>query len=606
MMTLRRKMFLWLLPIIIAILLFAYGFYSARERIVVDHIYQTTLLASSVGEQEINHFLQMRNSEFNLLNKSINQCVNSPFTHEFLATTALRYVTGFSALVMSDPLGKVVHVELSSNQSNRHVLRKDTLSQAFLPASDFIELQHRYAQWSDRLAGLKQQELAAFNKVSLLKMRGETSSTQFRDLQDELFSLREEIDSPPTLVSLTGGEQAEAIGLPYTEDTFLFSKPMLDCNGGLKGFYTAYLDRTLLEDSLYEIKQQMAMNDLQHVDVALVRKSTNRLISNVRFTQENHISDLIPDGLPVLDEKLGGMYALRTIEESVHLSRFSHDHFKAEAHNEIEKGWLLEQQGISLLVFVSLDEIKERCKAIKLEVLLESLLLLSVFLILISLLSRHIVSPIIRLTSRAELLTKGEHIPEALIERNDEIGKLSQTFEVMANAIKNNEKQLIDLATHDALTGCLNRRALFLAAEEEKKRAARTSVDLCVCMLDLDHFKRINDRFGHKAGDNVLKQFCESFQGLLRTEDKMGRIGGEEFAIVLTGANLQSGLEIAERIRQRILTIKVDEDKQHTFKVSVSIGVSEWKMEESFEQVLSRADDLLYKAKQSGRNRVEG
>jgi diguanylate cyclase (GGDEF)-like protein len=599
-------MFLWLLPVAIFILLFAYGYYSARERIIIDYISQTTLLASSVGEQEINHFLQLRNSEFDLLNKSINRCFDTRPTDETMAVAALRYTTGFSALVMSDPLGKVTHTELSSNRSNRHVLTKSTLSRNILPEDDFLELKHRYVQWAESLSVLKRRERNVFSRLDVLKMRGEMNSQQYRYLQQQLFDLRERIDSPPTLVSLAGGKAADAIGLPFSADTFLFSKPILNCGGELKGFYTAYLDQTLLEDILYEIKQYFALNEIHKVDVALVNDAKNALITKVRFFSQEDAQYLESSGVPVLNGTLGGMYIMRTIKQSEILTMFSHEHKGIEKHDQREREWAANQSGISLLVFVSAKEIDERCRLVKVEVFFETILLMSVFLILIFFLSRHIVSPIVSLTSRAERLANGEHIPEKLTARNDEIGQLSHTFEMMANSIKTNERKLIDLATHDPLTGSLNRRALFAAAEEEKLRAMRSSALVTVCMLDLDHFKRINDDFGHKSGDEVLTQFCQRVQEILRAEDAMGRIGGEEFAVILPGADLKGGIETAERIRTQVLTIKIAADLEKNYQVSVSIGVSEWKADESFDEVLSRADEMLYKAKQSGRNRVEG
>lgn len=606
MVTLRWKMLLWLLPVVLSIFLFAYGYYNARERIIVGQIRQTVLLASSLGEQDFNHFLQLRNSEFNLLNQSINSCSEIPRSNASLAISALRYTTGFSALVMSDEFGKVVHAELSSNRSNRHVLTKDILTQSLLSPSAFFQLKQGYLKWFDELKDLKLKEISALRRLNLLKDRGEINSREYRSLQQQLFDLREHIGSPPTFISFAGGNAAEAIGLPFTEDTFLFSKPILDCGGGLKGFYTAYLDRTLLENRLYDIKHRVVNTGVEKVDVALVANNHKNLITKARFISQDNGLSLKVNDTPRLNHTLGGMYALKIIKESVDMTAFS-DPQEASAlwaNSAVSKP--VNQQGISLLVFVSLDEIKKRCTAVKYEVITESLVLLSVFLILIWLLSRHIVSPIVSLTHRAKRLAVGEHIPKRLAARSDEIGGLSHTFEEMAKAIKEKEQQLIELATHDPLTGSLNRRALFSAVEEEKARAIRGSVPIIVCMLDLDHFKRINDLFGHKEGDNVLCQFVTSVKSILRTEDKIGRVGGEEFVVVLAGVSLIGGMDISERIREKVSKISVGRESDSSLRVTVSIGVSEWNLDEPFELALSRADELLYKAKKSGRNRVEG
>lgn len=160
-------------------------------------------------------------------------------------------------------------------------------------------------------------------------------------------------------------------------------------------------------------------------------------------------------------------------------------------------------------------------------------------------------------------------------------------------------------AMHDPLTGLLNRRAVFSDLEQELSRTQRKSEPLSLIMADLDHFKVINDTYGHQAGDAVLEETAKRMHECVRPYDKIGRIGGEEFMIVLGDCNNSEGLEIAERIRRSIGThpFEVGPNK---ISVSVSIGVTTTISNQTFERdlLVSAADKALYQAKKEGRNTV--
>ena len=152
----------------------------------------------------------------------------------------------------------------------------------------------------------------------------------------------------------------------------------------------------------------------------------------------------------------------------------------------------------------------------------------------------------------------------------------------------------------DALTGCYNRRHGRDILETESKRAARGE-PLTICLADLDRFKPINDKFGHAAGDQVLKGFTATVQGGLRATDALVRYGGEEFLIVLSQTSIAEAAMVAERIRQLV------EDMSSVagpHGITVSIGVTEHRPPESIEEAIERADAALYRAKKQGRNRV--
>lgn len=156
------------------------------------------------------------------------------------------------------------------------------------------------------------------------------------------------------------------------------------------------------------------------------------------------------------------------------------------------------------------------------------------------------------------------------------------------------------LATTDELSGALNRRCFL----EQVERMARESHGVALVMLDLDHFKSINDGFGHLAGDEALRQLVAVCRDSVREEDLIGRLGGEEFALALPGASLADAGRIAERVREKLAatTIAHDDDR---FSITSSFGVAIWLDEDrSVEDLLGRADRRLYMAKRAGRNRV--
>jgi diguanylate cyclase (GGDEF)-like protein/PAS domain S-box-containing protein len=168
------------------------------------------------------------------------------------------------------------------------------------------------------------------------------------------------------------------------------------------------------------------------------------------------------------------------------------------------------------------------------------------------------------------------------------------------------EAELLQLATTDSLTGLPNRRQFLALLEQESARQKRCSEPArSLLMLDLDHFKQINDCHGHAAGDAVLRHFADLVRANLRKTDLAGRLGGEEFAILLIGSDLASASEFAEGLRKEVAADLVEFDGK-TLRVNVSIGVTQLSAADASADVtLARADTALYLAKERGRNRVE-
>ena len=159
-------------------------------------------------------------------------------------------------------------------------------------------------------------------------------------------------------------------------------------------------------------------------------------------------------------------------------------------------------------------------------------------------------------------------------------------------------------ACFDSLTGCRNRRYFLEEVDNELKRSARFAFPCCLAVLDIDHFKEVNDQHGHAAGDVLLKHFARTVGACLRSSDSLGRLGGEEFALLLPQTSLEGAVELAERVRAAVESSSVRCD-QVEVAVTVSIGVEQWRGgDDSVESLIVRADHAMYAAKHDGRNRV--
>lgn len=166
------------------------------------------------------------------------------------------------------------------------------------------------------------------------------------------------------------------------------------------------------------------------------------------------------------------------------------------------------------------------------------------------------------------------------------------------------EQKLLNMATTDYLTGLLNRREGFRRIIAEFSRTERAGKPLCAMMLDIDHFKHINDTHGHLAGDFVLKTLAATLKKALRGSDILCRYGGEEFLIVLPETGFEETSILAERLRIQIEQSILHTDDHKKLNVTISIGVAGHQPGETYEQLIARADQTLYQAKESGRNRV--
>jgi two-component system cell cycle response regulator len=206
--------------------------------------------------------------------------------------------------------------------------------------------------------------------------------------------------------------------------------------------------------------------------------------------------------------------------------------------------------------------------------------------------------------SRTLVVNKGLVLSDCRGTPDEPMGTIGIVTDITER--KRMESQLRHMATTDELTGCLNRRAFFVVAEQELERSGRYGGNLSVLMIDIDHFKRVNDLHGHAVGDQALKAATAAIRANLREIDSFGRLGGEEFAAMLPETPLAGALQVAERLRQAVAAIALPlGDGQPPLHLTASLGVAEHTATETgLDQILARADTALYRAKAEGRNRV--
>ncbi len=168
--------------------------------------------------------------------------------------------------------------------------------------------------------------------------------------------------------------------------------------------------------------------------------------------------------------------------------------------------------------------------------------------------------------------------------------------------------RLFQSATFDGLTGLPRREIVLERLREEIKRSERHRRPLSIAMLDLDHFKGVNDRHGHLVGDSILRAVAETFRQRLRGSDQIGRFGGEEFIVILPETGLEQALELAEDLRRSVEQIEFHTERGERVHTQVSVGVAMLEIDShpsDAEELIAAADGAMYRAKQNGRNRTE-
>lgn len=223
--------------------------------------------------------------------------------------------------------------------------------------------------------------------------------------------------------------------------------------------------------------------------------------------------------------------------------------------------------------------------------------------------------PVIMLTSHGDLNTKVRGLESGAC---DYITKPFEPAEMVARVhvqmqiktlqdeLRRSNQLLLELAQTDPLTRLYNRRHLYEKLGIELNRCYRSKNPLSLIMTDIDHFKRVNDQFGHQVGDEVLTKVADLLQEQLRTYDLAARYGGEEFCLVLPETDLDSASEVAERIRQRAEKMDFRAPMEnYTLTMSFGVAAYDGTTEGTIDELIRVADDALYEAKNSGRNQVK-
>jgi len=222
-------------------------------------------------------------------------------------------------------------------------------------------------------------------------------------------------------------------------------------------------------------------------------------------------------------------------------------------------------------------------------------------------LAQSILRPLSQLRDGAEHFGKGDFRHRVAIESHDELGRVAYAFNRMAVRLDRSLRSLRRLSTRDYLTNLLNAREFYRVLDAELERAQRYEESFSLLLVDADHFKEINDTYGHQSGDKVLRELAKHLRTQVRNVDVPARVGGEEFAVILPSTIGEAALKIAERVRQAVAEgdIRLNDNLQTTVKITVSIGLASYpRSAQDAKGLFHQADMALYNAKQGGRNRV--
>jgi two-component system, cell cycle response regulator len=220
-------------------------------------------------------------------------------------------------------------------------------------------------------------------------------------------------------------------------------------------------------------------------------------------------------------------------------------------------------------------------------------------------LARSILRPLHVLEQGVRHFGEGQLHHRILLTNQDEFGQLAHAFNIMGGKLEESQKELVDLATLDGLTGVFNRREFNKRLQVELNQAERQGYCCALIMFDIDHFKKLNDTYGHQSGDEALKCFAALLKQQVRPGDLVARYGGEEFGVILPHTTIQEAILVAERLRQAVELEPVPISLTKTLQITSSIGVSAFPEDAGDPpSLLEAADQALYAAKRGGRNQV--
>jgi diguanylate cyclase (GGDEF)-like protein len=270
------------------------------------------------------------------------------------------------------------------------------------------------------------------------------------------------------------------------------------------------------------------------------------------------------------------------------------DHYLGLAIAEV----LLYHQNINQTIINKRENVDKYLKNVRFISVVIIIIAFLVSVIIILFFVRNVILPLQAIEKGAVQFGQGDFSRRIEITARNELGKLAVTFNSMADKLE-------DIATRDGLTNLLNKKAILQILDSELTRARRHETTLSLMMLDLDYFKKINDTYGHQAGDAVLVTASGLIEKYVRGIDFVGRYGGEEIIIVLPDTSETESVEIAERIRRCLASTPIAVSESKFVNVTVSIGIAMFPNDGiDQEDLLKNADLAMYQAKGAGRNQV--
>ncbi|GAB3521912.1 GGDEF domain-containing protein [Photobacterium alginatilyticum] len=599
-MNIRTRIIISLLPVLLPIVMMDILEYRSEREQLDNSLSHMVSYAASVGTRELNEVFRASYDQFHHTAANLSQClVDSESPSNDVMESVLKNTSKFSALILSDTQGHERRTLLSISPATRHMLRRNIEGQ--LLSVEVVErLKADYQHWLDN----KDQRLKRFallsNELESLRKQGELMSRRFRLLSHQLSHLSEHQDHLPIVISFGGEAMIRTLGLPFANNSLLFSIPVQNCNGKMVGIITLILDWTQVEDVLFRLRQQLNLQDLERVDVALFYR--HAAITPVRYLDRTKILVAEPQKSDPDDGYMGIANVVDVAVLNAHESRvgFAEINMLTKELKNLARKFSFTK----LLVYVDPLEREYRLKEIGWRMAGWSMLSMAILLLMTLGIAHSITNGLKKLEQRMNYAAHNSSEVAFLqqVYRADEIGQLERVFHFMLKKLAEKEQQLQTLASTDNLTRLMNRHAFTVAADRAQALAKRNGSDIYLLLFDLDYFKNINDRFGHSTGDLALCHFTQILKQNLRSVDSPSRIGGEEFLCLLSGPTRQDAQGIAERIRKQLQNSPLVLDDGTSVSFTVSGGLCAWPVNLSYDQVFVQVDKLLYEAKKQGRN----
>jgi diguanylate cyclase (GGDEF)-like protein len=386
--------------------------------------------------------------------------------------------------------------------------------------------------------------------------------------------------------------------------------PLKSKSGDIKGVIAVSIDLNI-------IAKELSQSKMQGDSYSWLIDKHDQLIFHPNYPF--NIKDALSFGYPGLDTII-----LQAHEQDEGFGRYSDTHLNQDKIVTFSK--VPNTPGWTLFITTLESDIFKSTNSILAQSIFTALVILAIFILILLHLTMRMTRPISELTESVRQSVQRKFAPITIKETNDEIGQLVRAYNEMTRTItvytheleslvdertqelsKLNEQlsrtnsNLYQAATKDVLTNLYNRRAIIPILETEVEKSRLTNAPVSILMLDIDHFKTINDNFGHPIGDQVLIKFGQLLSQSCRGSDKVARWGGEEFIILASHATQDSANQLAEKLRNMVMFNDFEEIGQLT----ISIGIAQYCSGESINEWLSRVDKALYKAKANGRNQCE-